>query len=49
MNLVLSSKSDRKWPKMAKTETVEKTAYIWHAGPKETFHSLQNIFPARKL
>ena len=30
MNLVLSSKSDRKWPKMAKTKIVQKMAF----GPK---------------
>ena len=30
MNLVLSSESDRKWPKMAKTKIVQKIAYMWH-------------------
>ena len=30
MNLVLSSKSDKKWPKMAKTKIVQKNAYMWH-------------------
>ena len=34
MNVVLSSKSDRKWPKMAKTKIVPKNAYMWHSGPK---------------
>ena len=29
MNLVLSSKSDRKWPKMSKTKTVRNTTYIY--------------------
>ena len=33
MNLVLSSKSDRKWPKMAKTKIVQKNVYMWHLGP----------------
>ena len=32
MKLVLSSKCDRKWPKMAKTKIVQKTAYMWHYG-----------------
>ena len=29
MNLVLSSKSDKKLPKMAKTKIVQKNAYVW--------------------
>ena len=28
MNLVLSSKNDKKWPKMGKTKIVQKTAYM---------------------
>ena len=34
LNLVLSSKSDRKWPKVAKTKTVQKTTYMWHSWHK---------------
>ena len=34
MNLILSSKSNRKWPKMAKTKTVQKTTYMWHSESK---------------
>ena len=28
----LSSKSNPNWPKMAKTETLHKTRYVWHLG-----------------
>ena len=32
MNLALSSKSDRKWQKRAKTKMFHKDAYMWHSG-----------------
>ena len=34
MNLVLSSKPDRKGPRMAETEIVQKNAYMWHSRVK---------------
>ena len=34
MNLVLVSKSGRKWPKMAETKVLQKNAYMWHSGAK---------------
>ena len=32
--LSLSSKSNRKWQKKAKTKIVQKNAYMWHSGTK---------------
>ena len=34
INLVLSSKDNRIWPKMVKTSIVQKNAYMWHLDAK---------------